>query len=130
MSFRVPIRLFEYLLTLIVFINTNESVKTLKCIPVAMAGYDVVHYFGINYNSCNSRKGKKKFSYDLHSKDENNETRVYQFWFATQSNLDKFSQDPWKYAPKFGGFCSYGTCCETSGWPWKPEHMGPPAGYV
>lgn len=95
-----------------------------------MAGYDVVHYFGIDYNTCNSAEGKKKHSYDLLSTDENNETRVYQFWFKNQHNLDTFAQDPWKYAPKFGGFCSYGTCCEISGWPWKPQHMGPPAGYV
>jgi hypothetical protein len=26
------------------------------------------------------------------------------FWFDSAENRDKFSGDPWKYAPQYGGF--------------------------
>ena len=42
--------------------------------------------------------------------------------------IDMYIIDPWSYAPRNGGFCSYGTCCEKNGWPWSSEWLGPPAG--
>jgi len=29
--------------------------------------------------------------------------------FATAANRDRFAQDPSRYAPKYGGYCAYGT---------------------
>ncbi len=28
----------------------------------------------------------------------------YTFWFANEANKAKFVADPWKYAPRWGGF--------------------------
>ena len=28
----------------------------------------------------------------------------YSFWFKTTANRDKFTSDPWAYAPAYGGF--------------------------
>ena len=28
----------------------------------------------------------------------------YEFWFATAANKARFAADPWKFAPKYGGF--------------------------
>lgn len=102
----------------------------LNCIPVVLEGYDVIEYYRMEQDSCNSVLGLSNFTYNLESNDEKGDLRVYQFWFSSQSNLDHFREDPWKYAPKFGGFCSFGVCCETEedGWPWEDSHLGPPAG--
>mmetsp|Transcript_19260 Transcript_19260/g.32238 ORF Transcript_19260/g.32238 Transcript_19260/m.32238 type:complete len:220 (-) Transcript_19260:1608-2267(-) len=101
----------------------------LNCIPVVLEGYDIVEYYHLEYNTCSSVMGISKYSYTMHSADEAGDKRMYQFWFSSKSNLQKFAADPWKYAPKFGGFCSFGVCCETgSDWPWEADHMGPPAG--
>lgn len=106
----------------------SDMGDTLDCIPVVMAGYDVVAYFDLSPGSCSSKEGKEEYHYNLASKDQDGIERYYQFWFSSQDNLNRFKDNPWKYAPKFGGFCSYGTCCEKSGWPWKASHLGPPGG--
>ena len=111
-------------------INANaNSLSDLDCIPVILEGYDVVEYSKLDYNTCDSVVGKEEYSFDMKSTDENRDTRLYQFWFANEENLEHFSKDPWRYVPKFGGFCSYGTCCETpetGDWPWTESHLGPP----
>ena len=28
----------------------------------------------------------------------------YEFWFSTAANRARFAADPWKFAPKYGGF--------------------------
>ena len=28
----------------------------------------------------------------------------YEFWFSTAANRARFASDPWKFAPKYGGF--------------------------
>ena len=122
-------------LTLIVLslLLIHVSSESLDCVPVVMAGYDVVHYFLNQDSECDAKKGLPRYSYNLDSTDYWGDSRTYQFWFSSQSNLDIFSSDPWKYAPKYGGFCSYGTCCELDsgnggGWPWNGTWFGPPAG--
>eukprot|EP00299_Pterocystis_sp_00344_P012891 c6251_g1_i2.p1 GENE.c6251_g1_i2~~c6251_g1_i2.p1 ORF type:complete len:192 (+),score=25.68 c6251_g1_i2:264-839(+) len=35
----------------------------------------------------------------------------YDFWFRSAENLAKFQADPWKYAPRCGGFCAYAVAC-------------------
>lgn len=46
----------------------------------------------------------------------------YEFYFVDQVNRDAFAADPLKYAPKFGGFCSYGISDETF---WTKSTLGP-----
>jgi YHS domain-containing protein len=63
--------------------------------------------------------GKPEFAYNFNG---------YQFWFSTQDNRERFIQDPWKYAPAWGGFCSWGVALERSPqWPWQIDFLGPPA---
>ena len=108
----------------------NPVLRTLDCIPVVVEGYDVVYYFQSNNSKCETRSGNPSYYYNLESSDQNGDMRTYQFWFSSQENLDLFSSNPWYYAPKYGGFCSFGTCCELNkmGWPWNASHLGPPAG--
>ena len=56
-------------------------------------GYDVVAYFNNT-----AVKGNKKFmtTYD-----------GVKFQFLNTSNLDKFKNNPKKYIPQYGGYCSY-----------------------
>ena len=107
----------------------SNSREVLECIPVALEGYDVVYYFQTN-TSCDSKQGNSNYTYNINSADSDGNLRTYQFWFISQENLELFSSDPWKYLPKYGGFCSWGTCCELSddGWKWSATFLGPPAG--
>ncbi|KAL3907411.1 MAG: hypothetical protein SGILL_008887, partial [Bacillariaceae sp.] len=53
----------------------------------------------------------------------------YQFWFKDETNRNLFINDPWKYAPAWGGFCSWGVGLELPPqWPWQSDFLGPPAG--
>lgn len=58
--------------------------------------------------------------------------RGYEFWFATAEHRAFFVNDPERYAPAWGGHCSWGVARElaSSGWPWSREHLGPPGGPV
>lgn len=104
-----------------------------KQIPIVLGGYDVVAYsfMDISNSTCGAPVlGIPNYSYNLESADENGDIRVYAFHFGSQDNLDLFAADPWKWAPAYGGFCSWGACCETEelGWPWSANLLGPPAG--
>ena len=46
----------------------------------------------------------------------------YNFYFRSSSNRNLFVDDPVRYAPKFGGFCSYGICDESM---WTSSTLGP-----
>jgi len=86
-----------------------------------LLGYDVVQYHVIpSYRDGGvAVSGSPGFAYNFQG---------YQFWFSTKENRDLFRNDPWKYAPAFGGFCAWGVAKERSrGWPWSPKHLGPPA---
>ena len=69
--------------------------------PVLL-GYDVVQYHFIKpYKEGGvAVRGVPEFAYNFEG---------YQFWFSTKENRDLFIGDPWKYAPAWGGFCSYGS---------------------
>ena len=71
-------------------------------------GYDVVQYHFIEpYKEGGvAVRGVPEFAYNFEG---------YQFWFSTKENRDLFIGDPWKYAPAWGGFCSYGSKLEESG---------------
>ncbi|KAL7574562.1 hypothetical protein ACA910_015912 [Epithemia clementina (nom. ined.)] len=52
----------------------------------------------------------------------------YQFWFATAANRDDFEQDPWRFAPAWGGFDSWGVAQQVPPeFPWNTDFLGPPA---
>ena len=60
----------------------------------AAGGYDVTAYF----SESKPVKGNKKFS---------TEYMGAQWLFASKDNLDKFVADPEKFAPQYGGYCSW-----------------------
>jgi len=50
----------------------------------------------------------------------------YTFYFISQENADLFSTNPAKYAPQFGGFCSWGMSGEyCPKYAWNPNCLGP-----
>jgi YHS domain-containing protein len=60
----------------------------------AVAGYDVIAYF----EQSEPVEGSSK--YQLSYKGAN-------WYFSSQSNLDKFKANPEKYAPQYGGYCAW-----------------------
>lgn len=125
-----------------------EDVPDLTCYPVVLQGYDVIAYYsnasiistGIINSSTNvtgsalcsnssftSVMGLPDYSYRLESADSQGDLRVYEFWFQSYENQQLFASDPWRYAPRFGGFGAWGVCCETesSGYSWTAVDMGP-----
>lgn len=74
----------------------TEGVKPVNTAAdnTAIRGFDTVAFF----TEEKLAKGKSEFSYDW------NDAR----WeFSSAENLEKFKQSPEKYAPQFGGYCSY-----------------------
>lgn len=61
-------------------------------------GYDVVAYQTLA-KGVPDVQGSPKFAAFLPTSTGN-----YTFWFANQANMQLFDKDPWKYAPKYGGF--------------------------
>jgi YHS domain-containing protein len=62
---------------------------------VAIRGYDPVAYF----TEGRPVKGEPRFRHEWNG-------ATWQF--ASRENLERFSADPARYAPQFGGFCAYG----------------------
>jgi len=62
---------------------------------VAIKGYDPVAYFTKKAPT----KGNKKYAYKW---------KGANWFFADKNNLNKFKNNPEKYAPKYGGYCAYG----------------------
>lgn len=88
--------------------------------PVLL-GFDVVQYHFIpSYNDGGvAVRGLPEFAYNFNG---------YQFWFSTAENRELFIADPWKYAPAWGGYCSWGVALEKPPtWPWQVDFLGPPA---
>lgn len=69
-------------------INKDESGRALR-------GYDAVAYFTQN----KPVEGKAEYSFDWHGA---------KWQFANADNRDKFAQNPEKYAPSNGGYCTFG----------------------
>ena len=69
----------------------HVSSAVLNCVPVVMAGYDVVYYHLHQNSQCAAKLGKSRYSYNLDSADFNGTLRTYQFWFSSQNNLDLFT---------------------------------------
>lgn len=63
-------------------------------------GVDVVAYFSLDEESEETHiNGSSTFTSQLNG---------YTFWFSSDENQSLFEADPWKYAPMFGGYCSWG----------------------
>src|SRR5688572_628711 len=76
--------------------NRAEGVKPVNTATnnLAVRGFDTVAFFTDEKLS----EGKAEFSYDW---------RGGKWQFSSAENLDLFKQNPEKYAPQFGGYCSY-----------------------
>jgi len=88
--------------------------------PVLL-GYDVVqyHYIDSFRDGGVAVRGIPEHAYNW---------KGYQFWFSSNENRQKFIGNPEKYAPAWGGFCSWGIAREMPPqWPWEPGFLGPPA---
>lgn len=89
---------------------------TTEANPVLL-GYDVVEYHYIKpYKEGGvAVRGRPKYAYNFNG---------YQFWFSSERNLFLFKDNPWKYAPAWGGFCSWGVALELPPrWPWQVRVM-------
>lgn len=107
----------------------------------ALLGVDVVAYRFLS-DGADPVFGSEDYTYTLETPDTDN-ANVFEttFWFSSAANRDLFASNPSKYAPRFGGFCSYGITSEfssgwnrsmddadaTQGWPWTRDHLGPPS---
>lgn len=85
----------------------NKETRNLKKYELgrrnlAISGYDPVAYFAEGGGK--PRKGKKDITYTH---------RGVLYRFATTQNRDRFIDDPDKYEPAHGGWCSYAAANET-----------------
>lgn len=107
---------------------TYESLFSITCTltltsqsnPVLL-GFDVVQYHFIPSvkEGGVAVRGKPEFSYNFNG---------YQFWFSSLENRQLFIENPWKFSPAWGGFCSWGIALELPpSWPWAIDYLGPPA---
>ncbi|KAH8082062.1 hypothetical protein JL720_8587 [Aureococcus anophagefferens] len=109
---------------------------------VVLGGVDVVAYFFSLAAGAAPVYGSSAYASSLTSVDASDGNSFQSvFWFASKANLEAFEASPSKYAPRFGGFCSYGMSSEfakggdapmatanaTAGWPWAKDYVGPPA---
>jgi len=60
----------------------------------AVSGYDVIAYF----EQSQPVEGSSKYQLSYKGAD---------WYFSSQSNLDKFTANPEKYAPQYGGYCAW-----------------------
>lgn len=99
-----------------------------RAAPV-LQGYDVVEYFNLE------KEGKELGVLGVHiwacrlltfdkSKKEKRPLGLYEFWFSSPENVALFEADPWKYAPKYGGFGATEIAEETLGYPWTKNFLG------
>lgn len=107
-------------LPLVVSVPDQPCQQLFEGNPVLL-GFDVVQYHFIpSYNDGGvAVRGLPEFAYNFNG---------YQFWFSTAENRARFIEDPWRYVPAWGGFCSWGVALEKPPqWPWQVDYLGPPA---
>ena len=82
-----------------------------------LGGVDVVEYWSLE----DGETGVSGSS--SHSTTRNG----YSFYFKNKHNLKLFEENPDKYTPKFGGFCSWAVSGEfcSDGYPWAADCLGP-----
>ena len=76
--------------------SRNRSVETVNKTAngIALQGYDAVAYF----NESKATEGKPEFSHEWNGA---------KWLFANPANRDAFKKEPEKYAPQYGGYCSW-----------------------
>ena len=88
----------KILLLLLIFVSSSaqalDHIYTGYFNNKAVSGYDVISYFD------EKKQVKGSSQYQLSYKDAN-------WYFSSQSNLNKFKANPSKYAPQYGGYCSW-----------------------
>lgn len=112
--------------------DQSSEEKPEHLVRPVLLGYDMVEYFNLKEGD-EGVIGNQKHVCHLATYDKSADVPqfigVYEFWFVNEENMNKFSKDPWKFAPKWGGFCSWGIARERpdQGWPWAKDFLGPPA---
>ena len=92
-----------------------RAVAALSCAGIAAAGmpvlggYDMVAYFSLPNTAPSSHGvlGSQAHSVNISTVDVAGTAKSlgsYEFWFSSAANAAKFAADPWKFAPKYGGF--------------------------
>lgn len=74
----------------------------------AVDGYDTVAYFTHN----RAVKGKKEFKIEYMGAN---------WYFSSAGNLERFKNDPEKYAPQYGGYCAWAIAEKNDFAPGDPE---------
>lgn len=86
-----------------------------------LGGLDFVEYFSFDNESMVGSAGDP---------DIKTEYNGYTYFFKSTANKNLFIKEPSKYAPQFGGFCSWGIAgefCPT--YPWSATCLGPPGNW-
>lgn len=74
--------------------NIQQEVKNYNTDSgIALQGYDAVSYFNNKV-----KKGKEGFSFTHNG---------LTYYFSSESNKERFLQNPTKYMPQYGGWCAY-----------------------
>ena len=99
--------------------------STCMCTPVAFKGYDVIEC--AHKGEC--KVGSPKFATNYTSLDIDGTPRfIAEFRFVSVDNMIAFENAPFSYAPKYGGFCSYGIWKNGNEKPvWGRNKVGPSA---
>ena len=86
---------------------TLTTVSATAAAKPVLFGFDQVEYFSLPA-SHDGVMGSAEHAHTMESFDFTTTppTSVgnYTFWFSTEANKAKFVADPWKYAPRWGGF--------------------------
>jgi YHS domain-containing protein len=77
-----------------VSVFATEQIHTGYFNNKAVSGYDVIAYF----DQGKPVEGSSKYQLEYKGAD---------WYFSSQTNLDKFNGDPEKYAPQYGGYCAW-----------------------
>jgi YHS domain-containing protein len=88
------VQLYVWLLVLLSHCTNAQKPEIFQTNEGAIRGYDPVAYF----TDGKPQKGEKQHSFTY---------KGATWYFASEANLNLFSASPEKYAPQFGGYCSY-----------------------
>lgn len=83
-----------------------------------LGGVDVVEYWNFDDESATGVAGNDEWQHRHNG---------YTFYFSSKANLKRFKQDPAKYTPRYGGFCTWAVTGEycSDGYPWAADCLGP-----
>ena len=82
--------------------SPREADSSLSEDLIAFEGYDPVAYFP-EFGG-RAVKGLPEFSYDFPTSDKAGNAYSATFLFSLPQHLATFASDPWRYAPRWGGF--------------------------